>query len=391
MKTQFKILLLMLITSIVLNAQSHKVYSDSFVVNKNTTAIFNLENINVAIEESTDGKIYIDYNMEFDGYSKKEIQSFLDEIAIKVDSFDNHITLIAESKNKISFEIFEFNTDDAISIKREYLQTKKDSIVRKSIASLSAEVERNNHSRTNNPLKYINDRFIKVDKNGRETNFKKKGVNIMRSQFVIKIPPYLKLTVNAKESGLYIKNDLRNELSVILHGGSLKAKSILNAHNKIKVENANFEARAILGGDYEFTNLKNSKIVSIENVKVKSEFSKVEIGEIRKGNTITDFNSEYLFYNWSDNFERFNLYSEYSKIHFFYPRLDFSFKVIGNNTKNFVGKYQINMQPTSKDEKYNMLERKPKGEGLISGQIFFDIIHGIIYSYSDSIIKKTTN
>lgn len=170
----------------------------------------------------------------------------------------------------------------------------------------------------------------------------------------------------------------------MLKGGTLKTKSIINSFNKVKVENANIEATEIVGGDYEFTNLKNSKIVSIENVKIISEFSKVEIGEIRKGNTITDFNSEYWFYNWSDNFERFHLYSEYSKIHFFYPALDYGFKVIGHNTKNFVDKYQINMQPTSKDDKYIMMEKKQKGEGVFSGQIFFDIIHGIIYSYKDS-------
>lgn len=384
MKVLFRIILLMLITSAMLNAQNHNVYRESFVINKNTTAIFNLENITVAIEESTDGKIHIDYNIEFEGYSIKEIQSFLDEIAIDVSNFDNHITLTAKSENKISFETFEFKTTEAISIKNDFFVSKKDSIVRKSIDSLRAEIERNNSNRVNNPLKYINDRFKKVDQNGKVTNFKKGGVNIMRSNFVIKVPPFLKLTINAKESGLYVRNNLRNELSVMLKGGTLKTKSIINSFNKVKVENANIEATEIVGGDYEFTNLKNSKIVSIENVKIISEFSKVEIGEIRKGNTITDFNSEYWFYNWSDNFERFHLYSEYSKIHFFYPALDYGFKVIGHNTKNFVDKYQINMQPTSKDDKYIMMEKKQKGEGVFSGQIFFDIIHGIIYSYKDS-------
>lgn len=390
MKIPFKTLALMLITSVMLNAQQHKIHTESFTADKSTTAIFNLENITVALEESTDGKVHVDYIMEFDGYSKKEINTFLEEIKVEVGKFDNHITLSASSKNKISIETFVFNTTDAISINQSFFESKKDSATRKPLDSLRLEIEQNNHTRQGNSLKYINDRFKKVDKNGKETKFKKGGIKIMRSRFIIKIPPYLKLTVNAKESGLYIRNNLTNELSVTLNGGTLKTKEISNPYNKFKIENATMETIAIEGGDFEFINVKNGKIGSVKNTKITSEFSKVEIGEIQNNTTITDFNSEYYFYNWAKDFKRFNLYSEYSKIYIFYPDLDFSFKAIGNNTKNFVGNYKIEMQPTSKGKKYNMMERKPSGKGDFSGDIFFDIIHGIIYTYNDS-IKKSNN
>ncbi|WP_179335256.1 hypothetical protein [Winogradskyella costae] len=390
MKTPFKLLALMLITSVMLNAQQHKIHTESFTADRNTTAIFNLDNITVALEESTDGKLHVDYIMEFDGYSKTEINTFLEEIKVEVGKFDNHITLSASSKNKISIETYEFKTTDAITVNQSFFESKKDSVSRKSLDTLRLEIEQNNHSIQGNSLKYINDRFKKVDKNGKVTNFKKGGIKMMRSRFTIKIPPYLKLTVNAKESGLYIRQHLRNELTGTLIGGTLKTKEISNPYNKLKIENATMEALAIDGGDFEFINLKNSKIGSIQNTKITSEFSKLEIGEIQKNVTITDFNSEYYFYNWAKDFKRFNLYSEYSKIHFFYPKLDYSFKVIGNNTKNFIGKYKIEMQPTKKGEKFNMMERKSQGNGEFSGEIFFDIIHGIIYSYDDS-FKKTNN
>ena len=390
MKTPFKLLALMLITSVMLNAQQHKIHTESFTADRNTTAIFNLDNITVALEESTDGKLHVDYIMEFDGYSKTEINTFLEEIKVEVSKFDNHITLNTSSENKISIETYEFKTTDAITINQSFFESKKDSVSRKSLDTLRLEIEQNNHSIQGNSLKYINDRFKKVDKNGKVTNFKKGGIKMMRSRFTIKIPPYLKLTVNAKESGLYIRQHLRNESTGTLIGGTLKTKEISNPYNKLKIENATMEALAIDGGDFEFINLKNSKIGSIQNTKITSEFSKLEIGEIQKNVTITDFNSEYYFYNWAKDFKRFNLYSEYSKIHFFYPKLDYSFKVIGNNTKNFIGKYTIEMQPTKKGEKFNMMERKSQGNGEFSGEIFFDIIHGIIYSYDDT-IKKITN
>jgi hypothetical protein len=60
-------------------------------------------------------------------------------------------------------------------------------------------------------------------------------------------------------------------------------------------------------------------------------------------------------------------------------------KFMGNNTKSMYGDdLVIEMQPTSKGEKYNMMERKAKGEGHFAGAINFDIIHGIIYNYNDT-------
>lgn len=386
MKTQFKILLLMLITSIMSYGQRYQIVKKSIDVDKNSSIILNIENIYVAIEESADGKVHFDYSIEFDGYSKKDIEKKLNEVSAEVSSFDNVVTLMAKSEHQITFETIKFKGDYGISINDSHFNQKKDSIIRKSKDSLLSEIRRENRlDWSKSPLKYVNDRFKKIDKDGNLSNIRKGNMDIMRSQFVIKIPPFVKIHFNGKSCGLYFKNDFPNEIVIKLKSGVLKTKALFNSFNKITIDDANFEAESISGGDYEFTNIRNGKIGRIENVRVKSEFSKIEIGEINKGNTITDFNSEYWFYNWSENLERFNLYSEYSKIHFFYPKLDYSLKVFGNNTKNFVGKNEINMQPTSKGEKYNMMFRKAKGDKKFIGDIYFDIIHGIIYSHDDSI------
>ncbi|MGJ8550845.1 hypothetical protein [Winogradskyella wichelsiae] len=387
MKNQFKLLVLMLITSKLSHSQSHQILKESFSVDKSTSIVLNFANIYVAIEESTDDKVHFDFLMEFEGYSKKEIKEKIEEITTEVSSFDNHITLNVNSKNQITFELYKYNVESGIILNNdEFFNKKKDTIIRKSKDSLLAEIRLNNAGdRTNNPLKYINNRLKKIDKDGNLSKFESKNIDIMRSIFVIKIPPYLKLNINGKNSGIHFRNDLQNEISIKLKSGTLKAKALYNSFNNIRIDDVNFEANAILGGEYKFKNVKKGKIGSVQNTKITSEFSKVEIGEIRKNTTITDFNSEYYFYNWAKDFKRFNLYSEYSKIHFFYPDLDFSFKAIGNNTKNFVGNYKIEMQPTSKGEKYSMMERKPSGKGNFSGEIYFDIIHGIIYSYKDSI------
>lgn len=392
MKTQFKILTLMLITSAMSYGQRHQILKKSIEVEKNTSVVLNFENIYVAIEESTDGKIHFDYKIEFEGYTKKEIQKKLREVDAEVTNFDNHVTLKAKSLNQITFQSFKLTSDHGLYIDDDLFNKKNDTVIRKTKDSLLKQIRFNNRTYwSKNPLEFINGRFKKVDKDGKLSNIRNGNVDIFRSQFLIKIPPYVKLNINSRNSGVHFRNDMQNELSISSKQGAIKTKALLNTYNVIRIDNANFEAEAISGGTYNLKNVKNGKIGKMQQVKIDSEFSKIEIGEIAKNTIITDFNSEYWFYNWSKDFERFNLYSEYSKIHFFYPELNHSFKVIGYNTKNLLGnnEFEIIMQSQSKGEKYTMMTKDPHPGEKLSGRIFFDIVHGIIYSHNDSI--KTIN
>jgi len=388
----FKICGLILITSASLFAQKKTVYSESFSADKNTTAIFNLENTTVSIQASTDGKVHFDYTLEFDGYSKKDIEEKLQTIKVEATKFENHITLVSNSVTQISNVTFAYDAPKGLVLDNVDWQKNNDSIVRKSRDSIVEEIRYNAFGKINAPFKYFSDRFKTTDDNGKLENVRKGNVKILRSQFVIKIPPYLQLKINGKDAQITMRDDSMNELSVVLKRGYFYAKQLINEYNLFKIENANLRAEGLVGGSYDFNNISKGLIGSLQNVKVTSEFSKIQIGELREKVSITDFNSEYFFYNWNMNFKRFDLFSEYSKIHLFYPKdNDFSMKVMGNNTKSMYGKdFEINMQPTSKGEKYSMMERKAKGEGHYSGAINFDIIHGIIYNYDDT-FKSSKN
>ncbi|MEM5566996.1 hypothetical protein WNY78_17885 [Psychroserpens sp. AS72] len=386
----FKISLLMLITSISVFAQKKTVYSEQFSADKNTTAIFNLENTTVSIETSTDGKVHFDYTLEFDGYSEKEIAEKLQNIKVEATKFENHITLISNSVTQISDVTYVYDAPNGLVLDYDGLHKTNDSIVRKSRDSIIEEIRYNAFGKIKAPFKYFNERFKTKDENGTLKNIRKGNVKILRSQFVIKIPPYLKLKINGKDAQITMRDDCMNELSVVLKRGYFYAKQLINEYNLFKIENANLRAEGIVGGHYDFNNISKGLIGSLQDVKITSEFSKIQIGELKEKVSITDFNSEYFFYNWNTDFKRFDLFSEYSKIHLFYPEdNDFSMKVMGNNTKSMYGdKYVVNMQPTSKGEKFNMMERKAKGEGHFSGAINFDIIHGIIYNYNDTFIAS---
>lgn len=382
----FKCLLLMLITSTSVYAQKKQIYSKSFDVNTQTTAIFNLDDSAVVIESSDDDKVYLDYAIEFDGFSNKEIDSLFEMIKVDAFIYDNRITLKANNIVK-SHQYFTYKgtgslfTDNLLKSKKI---NNKDPIIRKSQDSILREVRAKNKVK---PLDSIGNRFRIKEKDGTIKSLKELGgVKATKGQFVIKIPPYVKLTINAKVGYLTFIGDIKNELSVSLKRGKLKAQQLTNAYNQFKIEDAGFEVEELKNGDYTLNNISNGLIGGVNNAKITSEFSKIEIGEIAGGVTIVDFKSDYWFYNWSTDFKRFDLYSQYSRIHYFYPEADYSLKVIGNNTINDLGKVKINMQPTSTGQKFNMMERKPNSKSDFSGHINFDIVHGIIYSYNDTFI-----
>ena len=90
---KFNILALMLITSIGIYGQKKQIYSRVFDVNPQTTAIFNLDDSAIVIEKSKDDKVHLNYNIEFDGFSKKEVDSLIDRVKLDATMFNNNITL----------------------------------------------------------------------------------------------------------------------------------------------------------------------------------------------------------------------------------------------------------------------------------------------------------
>ncbi|MEM6514905.1 MAG: hypothetical protein AAF688_01890 [Bacteroidota bacterium] len=392
MQSYYKTILLLLTSISFAFGQRKTVYNQSFETDKETTAIFNFDNSTVGIIASNDGKIHFDYVIEFDGYSKKEIEEKISEIDVNASKFDNHITLVAKSNSKIHEISYAIDTPDALVLDFDFSASKSDEKYRKSKDSIIREIVGKRPLGKLSGIKYLENHFKIKDENGKLKKVRKAGLKILRSLFVIRIPPFVKLQINGKDSQINVNEDFTNELSLDIKQGAFKAKRLTNAYNNITLDNAKFQVYGILGGNYNFNTLSNGLVGSIENAKITSEFSKMEVGEIGENVTINDFNSEYWFYNWQKTFERFDLFSEYSKIHFFYPETyDFKFKVIGNNTVNHFNDVSVNMQPSRTGEKFNMLERKPKNEGHFSGDINFDVVHGIIYSYNDTFEPKTSN
>ena len=129
-------MLLMLITSISVEAQREEVYQKVFDTDRLTSLVLNIENSTLAIMNSEDGKIHFDYFLEFENYSEKEREAIAKKIIVQTKKEDNEIAILAKSNREINKTnikyvgpgslFFEY---DFKSLKKEVFHKSKDAII----------------------------------------------------------------------------------------------------------------------------------------------------------------------------------------------------------------------------------------------------------------------
>ncbi len=384
MKTQFKLLVLMLITSVSYGQklstiemdETHTIYNESFLTNDNTTLVLNLESTVVKILESPDDKVHISYVMEFNNYRKKRVKEAINRLKLTGKKEGNKITFTSKSRSMFNSYGRIYHFEDLIIgrlAKKDSLINDEQIVQRKSLDSIITEIKESDFLWRKKMLRAIGSKPKprKIKSNSK----------LIISKMVIKVPKHIHVRATAENSTLYFEDDFNNRLTLNGRNSKIKFKSVGNPFNVLDVDNGRFWAQHITEGNYSFANSRSVTIGQVSNAEINSEFTKVQIGEIGRNVKLVDFNSEYFLYNWSTNFEKFRLTSEYSKVHLFNPQLNYHLIVFGNNTKSFNGTLEVDMNTTKKNEKGKMMEVKPKGDKKFSGEIYFDIVHGIIYSY----------
>ncbi len=371
---QFKLWLLMFLSSATLLAQKENIYSKNFKTDKNTTALLKLKGGTVKIESSPDENFYVEYNVVFDNYPKRKKKGIIEKIEIEAQMSDNHITLVDKSKiyfnarlNAMLGNLYKKDT----SIVKNYNKKSKQDLIEeikeiRTPVSFYEELIKNSSRYSAKEKEELINKF---------NNRKKRSYN---KSFIIKIPTNIELTIDAKNTIIRLANNLENKLSVRLDGGKFIAKSLSNNSNVIKVKDALFLTENINGGEFALNNIKKGLIGSINNINLLAEFSNLEIGEVQQNNNFKGFSNDILIHNFSNNFNQFDLFLEYSKIHFFKLSHDYELNAIGYNTlvniDNIIGK--VAPQKSDKKEKFFVKERS--GKGLFSGIMNFDLTHSFI-------------
>lgn len=375
---RYKILMLFILVSTSLIAQKQVVYQKSYDVNKNSTLNLDITNTTVGIEHSTDGKIHFDYGLEFENYSKKEIKEIIDGINIKTSQIGDHINLEVNSITKINRVDYSFKENISLVYKPDSTEINKKinkKEYRKSKDSLLREIR----SLGLSDLKKFFKRFsIKYDGN-KEKKINTRNIKIKKSRFSIKVPPNVNIKINGNSSQITFLKDIDSEVDINLDNGFLRAKSLTNSLNQINVKNAVFEAEKITGTKYMLNNVSKCLIGEVANTVLETEVSRIEIGEIQQNVEFNDFNSEYFFYNYAPNFNKFSFKGQYSKVHFHESLLRYTLKVFGNNTVFHMGDKELKFGPKKDGLKSLMLKIKKQPETKSSGNIDFDIVNGIMY------------
>ena len=116
---------------------------------------------------------------------------------------------------------------------------------------------------------------------------------------------------------------------------------------------------------------------------MNSEFSKIEIGEIKSNVEITDFTSKFIIHNFSSSFKSFNMNTEYSEVNMFLPKnMSYYLETFGNDTVHYKNGITTEITPSRKNESSKMMTI---GKVTNPNKIKINTTHGIIRLGEDSI------
>mgnify|MGYP005852367455 CR=1 FL=1 len=343
MKLQFKIFTIFLFISTIIFGQEKILYSKNYKTNEVTTALleFNIGGGIIEIEESNDDKFYIEHSIEFENYSKRQKEKITKEIqnrySVATQIKGNHISY--SYKNKSNIRSY-YNIDSYMN--SGYIPVKKnDSLIKhKQIKTFIDEVKENKTSefffinsitKTKHISERRKERTIKKHKN---KNTKSK---IYRLNVKFKIPKNLNLTINSDFTRIKFIGNLKNKFSIRFNGGRLFADSFKNKDNVIKLKDGIIIIESMSGGELSLDSVRHALLGELSNLKLNSEFSKIEIGEISSNTKMEGFNNSMIIHNFSTDFNNLEIESEYSDINMFYPQINnFTLKTFGNNTVHYI-------------------------------------------------------
>ncbi|MEY8848899.1 hypothetical protein AB9K26_08785 [Psychroserpens sp. XS_ASV72] len=390
MKTPFKLLVLMFITSVIANAQHQNIFSKTLDVDTNAIFKMDLRNTSVQIEESFDQKIHIEYNIAFKKHNKKEIDKIISGIQVDVFKKDGAYTLKVDSEDKMSSQVYHLESSFGVTLENiDVLFDSKTSKPKKSKEELIKKLEEE-LSFDNGENNRFFESLLKYKEDGTTEKVNLESLKSYKLNFVVKIPKSLELKLNLRHSQVEFGFLATNKIACESDHSTIRSHGFQNDDSWFKIERGSFKVNQILGGRFAFKDLDKVVIGTLNDAVINSEFSKFHIIEIGKNNIINDFNSEYWLYNFSEQMGRFTVNAEYSKVNAFYPEdhSNFLLKTFGYATVHYTGKARIETPPSKKKESSNMLVLGNDSDS-VSNQVQINITNGIVRLGKDSIEAKS--
>jgi hypothetical protein len=381
MKNLFRIVFLVFITSTIVYAQKrstiemdekHTIYKENFTTNINTTLVLNLNNTSAQVINSPDDKVYIEYTIEFKNVRKKIKERQLKHLIVSGKKEGDKITYSARMRSSMDDRVYNF--EELLIGRLGEKSISKDSIrkvvQRKSLDSVLQDVKLSELFRRNKIREALNIKPSQTERRNRSVN------NLIVSRMVIKIPKNIDVRATLENSNIVFMDDFYNRATMNVRNSKLRFKSLGNALNIFDCDNGYFNAEVVSGGSYNFANAKEVRIGYLSNSLLNTEFTKIEIGEIGSGNEIVDFNSKFWLYNFSKNFENFNMNTEYSEVNLFYPKSsNYYLETFGHDTVHYRNGVTTEITASQKNKSSKMMLI---GKESNPNKIKIDTVHGII-------------
>lgn len=386
MKILFKTLILIVITSGQLQAQVHEIYKKSFDAEAIDLVSLDLNSSYVTIESSSDNKIHFDYNIEFENYSKKEKESFLNQIEVSSQIINNKLEFKTASGKALGELVYSIESLYGIAFEGDNIVFNKNSN-REFRKSKQYFLSINNSSRAQSLKEYLKN-IRALDEKGGKKKVNQKNIKIVRTKFTVRIPKHLNLRIIAIHSNLEFKDDCESKITVNARNTSLKFKNLTHALNNFDIVNGNFRANAINGGYFILNHVDKVLISEIKNLKIDSEFTECSFGEIGANIEINDFNSKFWLYNYSKDFKNFKMNTEYSEINLFYPEnTNYFLETFGHDTIHYMNNITTEIPPSKKNKSSKMLVLGDSTK-VDANKIEIKSVHGIIRFGDDFIDFK---
>lgn len=357
---------------ITFSQSTELVLKDSYSTDANTILNIDIDNASIVFKESDDNKVYFDYNILFGPNSEEVEYKVFKGIRVKSSMENNMINLNVKNSMYLG-ELYTLNVD--INAYKDHIKTlfkikKENEFIYKSKDSLLSEINFSLGSDTDDYFKKLKLKNPNKDYGKSPRKFKQ--------QFVIKVPKSLKIKIKALHSKIDFTYDVNTLLEVNSFQTYYKFKKINNSKNKFNLINGIFQAEEISGGNFDVKDLRKVRIGAINQVKLRSETSKIQIGEVGKKLSIKDFNSKLHIYNFSNDFSKFNLTGDYTKLNLYKVKESpYAMNVFGLKTTLNLNGVKTTFGKSDETEFTKILEKKPKEN--IANTIEIELKNGVIH------------
>jgi len=374
MKPYIYSILFFLITNTIFSQTEEVLLDRSYLANETTILNLDLDNAIIVFEESKDDKIHFNYKISYNKNAKQKIKKYLKQSKIETSKNGNTVTLDAKnsmylkliySSNGIDFDTSKKHIKNIFSIikNNKFLYKSRDSVLKEIGFSLGSDYD---------------DYFKKLKLENPNKNYGKPSKKL-KQQFIIKVPKNVKIKIKALHSKINFTYDVSNLLDLSSFKTEYKFKIINNKNNRFKLMHGIFQAEQISGGNYNLKDIHKVKIGVISSVKLETETSRIQIGEIGINVSITDFNSKIYLYNFSNNFNKFDLKGDYSELSF-YNILDnnYSLNIFGHNTVLNMNDKKTSFGLSKEKKTTKIIEKKAKTIENSFGIMEIELLNGIV-------------